>query len=348
MFAALIAFHLYDSGCIVPTQLGASVCSTSRLLLSSWLDCTSLNGTSADKWFVQCVSQCHHFSSDGRLVSKCPQILSLSAMSQASQASSTTTLAMQAQGHLHAMSQPMQPGYPTQSSLQSALHHHQNSQTVHGDTVYGQPDAPHMMQAGQHTAHEHYHPQVSGMYVQQTGQPLMSEMGEAKQDLMALPFPQPSLNAYGQPMEPQHPGHMETASSHGQHHGSGSGSEFPTNSPEGALSPGDNSRKYVSARSVSLQWRQMLHTQHLLSTQCMLLLADIPQQYQLVVITSNSTILLTSMALPVQAVILFCLLPMKAQHFSLLRMTAVLKHKDIQQPYTKTWSTSCRVAIPCK
>lgn len=74
----------------------------------------------------------------------------------------------------------------------------------------------------------------------------MSDMGEPKQDLVVLPFPQPSLNAYGQPLDPQHPGHMESASSLGQQHGSCSGSEFPSNSPEGALSPGDSSRKYVA------------------------------------------------------------------------------------------------------
>lgn len=150
---------------------------------------------------------------------------------------------MQAQSHMHATSQPMGGAYPTQASLQPALHHHQNNQAVHADSDYDQPDSQHMIHTSQHPAHEQYHPQVSGMYVQQTGQPLMSDMGEPKQDLMALPFPQPSLHAYGQPMDPQHPGHMESATSLEQHHGSGSGSEFPSNSPEGAMLPGDNCRK---------------------------------------------------------------------------------------------------------
>ena len=152
---------------------------------------------------------------------------------------------MQPQSHLHAMSHSMKAAYPAQPALQPALHHHPSNQAVRGETNYGQPEAQHMMHPGQHAAHPQYHPQVSGMYVQQPEQPMMSDMGEPKQDMMALPFPQPSLNAYGQPMEPQHPGHMETASSLEQRHGSNSGSEFPSNSPEGALIPGDNSRKYV-------------------------------------------------------------------------------------------------------
>ncbi|KAL3154238.1 hypothetical protein ABBQ32_013739 [Trebouxia sp. C0010 RCD-2024] len=150
---------------------------------------------------------------------------------------------MQDQHHLHAMSQPAEGSYAPQSPL-PALHQHQNNQAdLHSEPDYGQSDPQRMIHSSQRPAHEQYHPQVSGIYDQQTGQPLMSDMGEPKQDMVALPFPQPSLNAYGQPLDPQHPGHMESASSLGQQHGSCSGSEFPSNSPEGALSPGDSSRK---------------------------------------------------------------------------------------------------------
>ena len=190
------------------------------------------------------------------------------------------------QQHLHSMSQPMEGAYATDSSLQPALHQHQNSQAdLHTESDYGQANPQHMLHPHP-AHEQYHHPQVSGMYDQQTGQPLMSDMGEPKQDLMALPFPQPTLSAYGQPMDPQHPGnmesqhhghmesqhpghlnpqhpghmdsphtrhleaqhpgHIESASSLGQHHGSCSGSDFPSNSPEGPLSPGDNSRKYVT------------------------------------------------------------------------------------------------------
>lgn len=160
---------------------------------------------------------------------------------------------MQDQHHLHAMSQPTEGSYATQPSLQPALHQHQHNQAdLHSEPDYGQSESQRMLHSSQRPAHEQYHPQVPGMYDQQTGQRLMSDMGEPKQDLVALPFPQPSLNAYGQPLDPQHPGHMESATSLGQHHGSCSGSEFPSNSPEGALSPGDGSRKYAAKYLVTL------------------------------------------------------------------------------------------------
>ena len=208
---------------------------------------------------------------------------------------------MQDQQHLHSLSQPAEGAYATESSLQPALHEHQTNQAdLHAEPDYGQANSQHMLHTSQHPAHEQYHhPQVSGMYDQQTGQPIMSHMEEPKQDLMALPFPQPSLSTYGQPMDPQHPGHMdaqhpgdinaqhpshivpqhpghmepqhpihmdpqhtghmesqhpghiESASSLGQHHGSCSGSEFPSNSPDGNLSPGDGSRKYASRHLVT-------------------------------------------------------------------------------------------------
>lgn len=208
---------------------------------------------------------------------------------------------MQDQQHLHSLSQPTEGAYATQSSLQPALHQHQANQAdLHAEPDYGQPDPQHMLHSSQHPADEQYHhPQVSEMYDQQTGQPLMTDMEEPKQDLMALPFPQPSLSAYGQPMDPQHaghmdpqhpghmhpqhpshldpqhpghmesqhsghmdpqhaghmqsqhPGHIESVSSLGQHHGSCSGAEFPSNSPEGPVSPGDGSRKYVVRYLVS-------------------------------------------------------------------------------------------------
>ena len=195
---------------------------------------------------------------------------------------------MQDQQHLHSLSQPSEGAYATESPLQPVLRENQTNQAdLHAEPDYGQSDSQHMLHSSQHPAHEQYHhPQVSVMYDQQTGQPLMSGMEEPKQDLMALPFPQPSLSAYGQPMDPQqpghndpqhpshmnpqhpgsmepqhpvhmdpqrtghmesqHPSHIDSASSLGQHHGSCSGSEFPSNSPEGALSPpGDGSRKYA-------------------------------------------------------------------------------------------------------
>ena len=208
---------------------------------------------------------------------------------------------MQDRQHLHPLSQPTEGAYATASSLQPALHQHQTNQAdLQAGPDYGQSDSQHMLHSSQHPAHEQYHhPQVSGLYDQQTGQPLMSTMEEPKQDLMALPFPQPSLSAYGQPMntqhpghmdpqhpghmnpqhpsqidsqhpghmesqhpghmdpqhtghlESQHPGHLESASSLGQHHGSCSGSEFPSNSPEGVLSPGDGCRKYASGYLVT-------------------------------------------------------------------------------------------------
>ncbi len=166
---------------------------------------------------------------------------------------------MQAQGHLHSIPQSMGGPYASQSSLQPALHHHQGHQ-MGPDSDYGQPDTQHMLHNGQHPSHmtDQYHPQVS-MYIQQPAQPMLSDVGEQKHDNVALPFPQPSMVTFAQPSmeQPQHPGHMEGASMGPQHpghmegasmgpqHQSGSGSDFPPNSPDGALSPGDNSKKCV-------------------------------------------------------------------------------------------------------
>ncbi|DBA99795.1 TPA: hypothetical protein ACH3X3_012335 [Trebouxia sp. C0006] len=164
---------------------------------------------------------------------------------------------MQAQGHLHSIPQSMGGPYASQSSLQPALHHHQGHQ-MGPDSDYGQPDTQHMLHNGQHPSHmtDQYHPQVS-MYIQQPAQPMLSDVGEQKHDNVALPFPQPSMVTFAQPSmeQPQHPGHMEGASMGPQHpghmegasmgpqHQSGSGSDFPPNSPDGALSAGDNSKK---------------------------------------------------------------------------------------------------------
>lgn len=86
------------------------------------------------------------------------------------------------------------------------------------------------------------------MYIQQAAQLMLSDVGEQKHDVMPLPFPQPGINAYAQPAMEQAgrlEGHMQGGNSMEQQHQSGSGSDFPSNSPEGVLSPGDNSRKYV-------------------------------------------------------------------------------------------------------
>lgn len=169
---------------------------------------------------------------------------------------------MQAQGHLHSIPQPMGGAYVSQSSLQPSLHHHQ-SHHIGPEGEYGQPDSQHMLHAGQHPSHmaEQYNTGVSNVYVQQTAQPMLSDSGEQKHDVVALAFPQPGMVAYAQPSmeQAQHPGHMEQVQnghlegegSMGLQHHSGSGSDFPSTSPEGALSPGDNSRKYVSCDAAS-------------------------------------------------------------------------------------------------
>ena len=106
-----------------------------------------------------------------------------------------------------------------------------------------------MLHTGQHPPQivEQYHPQVSSIFVRQA-QPMLSDVGEQKHDVLALPFPQPGMSVYPQqPMEhTQHnldDSNLERGVSMGHQPQSGSGSEFPSHSPEGALLPGENSRK---------------------------------------------------------------------------------------------------------
>ena len=152
---------------------------------------------------------------------------------------------MRAQGHLHPMQPSMGGTYVPQTSLQPGMHHHQGHQ-IDQDGNYVQTDSQHqhLLHSSQHAPHNadrYHHPQVSNMYIQQqTAQPMLSDGGDQRHEIVALPFPQPSLGTYAQSAMDQHQ-HLEAGPPMGP--SSGPGSDYPVTSPDGAMSPGDHLRK---------------------------------------------------------------------------------------------------------
>lgn len=116
---------------------------------------------------------------------------------------------------------------------------------------FDQGDAQHLMHSHHHHQSplaDHYHQQMSSMFMQQpASQPVLSDSTEHQRpDGMALPFPQSNLGVYAQAAEQQaahaQAQHNLTQEAMPSQHGSEE-VHYPAGSNDGMLSPNDPDRK---------------------------------------------------------------------------------------------------------